>query len=409
MGIERLLNSRGIIVALVLAIAAAWVGYLCVRAAIVQAVPVTSASVAQIAPRDPDVILGPAVTALVEQRGILDTATLNDVRRAAQRAPLDARPFLILGHQQLLDGQADRALATLEAAQLRDPRDRVVHLLLLDRYLRTGRYSEAAAQFSVSSRLVGPAQGAIANAMAQMSLAPETRDAVRRTLAADPALESDVLVALARSDAAPTTIFALASPAARRDAGAPQGWGPVLVNRLIDKGHYAAARSVWQRVYGLSPQQTATPVFDASFQQVPGSSPFNWTLVANSLGAADIRGGTLSINYYGRDNGDLAQQLLVLRPGRYRFTITAEGSKTGTGPSLIWSLRCKTGGTGDLMTLPVVTTGGPHRNTADFVVPANCPAQQLTLSGAAGEFPTPINLSLRDLDLRTVAAAGAPK
>ncbi|MDQ2765489.1 MAG: hypothetical protein M3Y22_19020 [Pseudomonadota bacterium] len=404
-----MLTPRGIMSALVLAVAATWVGWLCFKTAIVRVIPVTSPNAIQIAPRDPDIVLGPAVAALVAQHGILDATMLAAVRRAAQRAPLDARPFLILGHQQLLDDQPERAVATLEAAQLRDPRDRVVHLLLLDRYLRTQRYAEAAAQFAISSRLVGPAQGAIANAMAQMSLTSDTRDAVRRTLAADPALEVEVLTALARSDAAPTTIFALASPAALRDAGRPQGWGPVLVNRLIDKGRYAAARSVWQNVYGLSAQQIAASVYDAGFQQLPGSPPFNWTPVASSLGAADIRGGTLSIDYYGRDNGDLVQQLLVLRRGRYRFSITVEGSKASSGPSLTWSLRCKAGGNADLMALPVVATGVPHRSVTEFVVPAGCSAQLLTLVGAAGEFPAPITLTLRDLDLHATAAVGGPK
>jgi hypothetical protein len=397
---EGLFGARGMLSAIVLAVVAALLGWLCVRSAMVQALPARSPSLAQLAPHHPDVVLSKAVVALVKQRGMLDPAALTAVRRAAVAAPLDARPYLILGHQQLLDGEGGHAVATLEAGQRLDPRQRLIHLLLLDRYLRTGRYADAAAQFSISARLVGPAQGPIATAMAQMSMAPETRDAVRRTLRTDPTLERAVLVTLAKADTDPAAIFTLASPAARREAGDSTSWGPVLISRLVAKGRYAAARAVWQNVYGLSAAQVASPVFDAGLRELPGSPPFNWTLVTSSLGAADIRNGSLSVDYYGRDTGDLAGQLLVLRPGAYRFGFTVDGSKMAAGPSMSWSLRCLTGSKTELMNAAVAGTGARQRVATAFTVPSNCPAQQLALIGTAGEFPAPVNVTLRDLDMR---------
>jgi hypothetical protein len=307
---------------------------------------------------------------------------------------------LILGHQQLLDDQPDRAVKTLEAGQRLEPRDRLIHVLLLDRYLRTNRYAEAAAQFSVSSRLVGEAQGPIAAAMAQFSLEPATREAVRRTLASDPVLERAVLSTLAKSNTTPSTIWSLASPAAKHDAGNPESWGPVLVKRLVDTGHFAEARATWQNIYGLSPAQTRSAIYDAGFRKLPGSSPFNWTLIADGTGAADIQDGTLSVNYYGRNTGELASQLLILTPGTYRFEITVEGSKTGPGPSLSWSLRCATDSKAELMSLAAIATGVRHRIGANIAVPSGCPAQQLTLMGNAGEFPAPIAVTFRDLALQ---------
>ncbi|WP_242097933.1 hypothetical protein [Sphingomonas sp. CROZ-RG-20F-R02-07] len=396
------IGLRGLASAIVLALAGVLLGYLCFRSAIVEALPSNAPVLAQLAPHDPGVVLDNAATALVQRHGILDPATLAAVRRAALAAPLDARAFLVLGHQQLLDRRPDRAVTTLEAGQRLDPRDRVIHLLLLDRYLRTGRYADAAAQFSVSARL-GEAGGPIAAAMAQMSLAPETRDAVRRTLGTDPALERAVLVALARSNAAPATLFALASPTARREAGGTEGWGPALIDRLVAQGHYAEARAVWQKVYGLSDAQVAAPLFDPGFAELPGSPPFNWALTAGMVGAADIRNGTLAIDYYGRDSGELASQLLVLPPGAWRFEFTVEGSKTAAGPSLSWSLQCASGNKAEMMNALVAATGMRHREAANFTVPAGCAAQRLALSGNAGEFPTPMNVTIRDLVLRPAA------
>ncbi|MEG3089576.1 tetratricopeptide repeat protein [Sphingomonas sp. PB4P5] len=398
---------RRLLSGILLTIGAVVLAWLCVRSATVRALPTSSAVRAQIAPNNADTVLEDATQALITTRGgVVPTATLAAVRRAAQAAPLDARPYLVTGHQQLHDGQLSAGIATLEAAQRLDPRDRLVHLLLLDSYLKAGRYDDVAAQFAVATRLVGQARAPIAAALAAMIKMPAMYPAARRALQADPALEQAVLITLAQSDSPPAAIFALASAAARRDAGVNGGWGPVLINRLVNEERYAEARSVWRNVYRLSAAQVAPLVFDGGFRRLTGSPPFNWTLTSASLGAADIRDQTLAVTYYGRDTGELARQTLMLAPGAYRFAVTVEGAKASVGPSLAWSLRCA-GAKSDLMTLPATGTesGEGHRIVAAFTVPSDCPAQQLTLTGTAGEFAAPINLVFRDLDVRPAAGA----
>jgi len=398
-----LASTRGFASAAVLTVAGVSVGWLSFQAAMVRTLPATSPTIARFASGYPDAVLAKTATMLVKQRGILDAATLDAVRRAAADAPLDARAYLILGHQQLLDGTPGRAVATLEAGQRLDPRQRLIHLLLLDRYLRTARYADAAAQFSVLARLLGAAQVPIATAMAKMTMAPETRDAVRHTLRTDPVLERSVLVALAKSDTPPDAIFALASPAGLADARAKDSWGPVLVNRLVERGQYPLARSVWQRVYEVAPAQAAAPITNASFRETAAAPPFDWTLTANSLGAADIHNNSLTVDYYGRDSGDLARQLLVLQPGRYRFAFTVDPGKTDGAARLYWSLACGSAAPSDrnqLMNVAVTATAKPHRIVAEIVIPTGCPAQTLTLRGEAGDFPSPLGVTLRDLDLR---------
>lgn len=401
---EGLRSAKGLTSAAVLAVAGVALAGLCFREAAVRALALTTPVVQRIAATHPDVVLRETKLALVEKNGILDTKALDATRRVATKAPLDARSFLILGHQQLLDRQPARAVRTLEMSQRLDPRDRLTHLLLLDRYLRTGRYSDAAGQFSVLSRLMGDVQGPIAAAVAEMTRIPETKAAVRQTLATDPALERSVLRVLAKSQTAPAEIFALASPAARRDAGQTESWGPVLIARLVDQGRYGEARRVWQRVYGLSDAQVAAPLFNAGFAKMAASPPFDWTFTADSLGAADPQNGALAIDYYGRDSGTLASQLLTLGPGTYRLGFTIEDAKTGNGPALFWSLRCKTDGF-EILRMPIVGAGQVQKVAAAFTVPAGCPAQQLALVGQAGEFPTAINVTLRDLNVRAGGAS----
>lgn len=399
---EGLRGPRGLWLAALLAAAGLAIASLCIRVALVAALPPATPTLSRIAPHHPGIVLARASEALVRQHGILDRATLDAVERAAAAAPMDARAYLILGHQRLLDGQPQRAVTTLEAGQRLDPRQRLIHLLLLDRYLRTGRYAEAASQFSVLARLMGQTQAPIADAMAQMSLAPETRDAVRRTLATDRNLERAVLIALARSDAPPAAIFALATPAARAEAGSARSWGPVLVSHLVERGRMPAARAVWARIYNVPDEQAAAPIFNAAFAKSPASPPFNWALAAGGLGAADLRQGGLSIDWYGRDSGDLASQLLVLRPGRYRFSFVVESGKTDAAAPLSWTLACAKDKGATLMNAPVLAAAARRRLLTDFVVPVGCPAQVLAVHGEAGEFPVPTAVTLRSPDIRQV-------
>lgn len=406
-GTRSRIGVSGIVGAAILLAAGASVAWLSFRTTLVRTLPPDAPVLLRLAPDDPDALLARATARLVTQHGILDSATLAAVRRAAVAAPLDARAYLILGHQHLLDGEPARAVATLEAGERLDPRQRLIHLLLLDRYLRTGRYAEATAQFSVLARLLGATQAPIAAAMARMVVDPQTRDTARRALGADPVLERAVMAALARADTAPDMLFALASPAARADARKPESWGPVLLNRLVARGDYAAARRAWQRIYAVPPARAGMAITNARFDRTPGIPPFDWVLAAGSLGAADLRGGSLGIDYYGRDSGDLARQLLVLAPGRYRFSVTIDAGKTDDTARLFWSLACGTdtaSDTGRLMNLPVTATAKAHRIAADIAIPAGCPAQTLTLRGEAGDFPSPVSLTLRAPDIAPLAA-----
>jgi cytochrome c-type biogenesis protein CcmH/NrfG len=400
---EGLLSVRGLVSIVALVVAGLALAWLCVRTAIVGVLPPNAPVVLRLAPHDPDVVLGRATAVLARPRSRLDAGTLAAVGRAAAVAPLDARPFLLIGRQQLLEGKSDRAVKSLEAGQRLNPRNRFIHLLLVEHYLLANRYGDAAAQLSVLARLINAAQPVIATAMARMLVEPDMQDAVRRALKTDPRLERAVLVALAKNNSEPDTIFALASPTALADAGAPESWGPVLVSRLVTAGRFQAARAVWQKVYKLPQEAVARPVFNPTFRRVAASPPFDWTLTAGSLGAADPRRGTLAVDYYGRESGDLASQLLVLAPGRYQLAFTAEGGKPDGASRLFWTIACAGDGKPVLTNVAVPASPRIQRAASAFTVPAGCPAQTLTLRGEAAEFPSSLNLTIGGVAIRPLA------
>lgn len=351
----------------------------------------------------PEVVLANATRALVTQRGILSPATLAAVRRAAAVLPLDARPYLILGHQAILDRQDARALRMLEAGQRLDPRQRIIHVLLLDRYLRSGQLDKAGDQFGVLARLVDAAQAQIATLLASMIVQPETRAAALRTLRADPALEQVVLVALARTNVDPATLFAIASPAAKATATRPGAWGTTLLQRLADAKRLPEAKPLWQRLYSVPADKAAALLYDPAFQGWPGGPPFNWSIGSSSFGGVDRHDGGMTIEYYGRDTGELAGQALVLPPGRYRFSLAASDSATATAkPALSWTVRCVGGEDQALSTLLLDRLGtAARRYRMDFTVPSSgCAGQRLALTGMAGEFPSTTRATIDHLSLQ---------
>lgn len=412
-------NPRGIVSALVLTIAGLALAWLCYRTTITQVLPAQSPALMSIAPDDADGVFSRATVALAATvdprdpmsigfgRKSLRPATIAAVRHAATQLPLDERSYLILGQEQLVAGQTNRGIRTLEAGQRLNPRNRLIHLALLVQYLKTNRFGPAAAQMSVLSRLISRTQPAVATALAQMILLPETAPAAKRALRTDTNLERSVLTTLARSTTPPDQIFALASPRALADAENSESWGPALVTRLVEADRFTEARRVWQRIYHLPDAAVAAPIFNPQFRTIPASPPFDWTLIASGLGAADPDNGELAVDYYGRDSGNLAGQTLVLSPGRYQIAFATEGGKPNAASRLFWTVACATGDKTVLANVAVPTTPGSHHAGGAFAVPATCPAQTLTLRGEAGEFPSPVSLTIKGLAIRAAGASEA--
>lgn len=380
-------------------LALAVVGWLSLRTAVVEIMPPADPRAAAIAPRAADVVLDRALIEFVTRRGAISPQTATQVRDAAARTPLDARPYMFAGADAIVRNRPD-AVAVLEAGRRLDGRNRWIRLLLLDRYIRAKRYADAAGEFAVLNRLVTGAQSPILAELARMTADPATRPAIKETLRRDPLLEAQLLTTLARKSPDPQLLFGLASPAAFTLATRPDGWGTALVAGMVAQGRYAEARQVWAKLFGVGAAALSQPLYDAQLAGAPGAPPFNWSLAAGTIGAAERRAGQLAVEYYGRDNGALASQLLQLAPGAYRFGYSVAGSP-GTG--LAWTLTCADQPTAAPLANAAVPAGGTavKRFQLSFTVPAaGCRAQWLRLVGNAAEFPTPVNVTISGLALQ---------
>ncbi|HWI87729.1 MAG TPA: hypothetical protein VNS11_00585 [Sphingomicrobium sp.] len=294
---------------------------------------------------------------------------------AARKAPLAPEPFLVHGVQAQLAGNAPLAIEAFAAASRRDPRSLPAHYFLADTLFRSGDARRGLDQVAVLARLAPGGLSSVAPYVAAYARDRKTWPQLRELFRSEPDLEEAALSALAADPNNVGTIIALAD---QQHRGPNATWLPPLVNGLVAARQYAKARAVWSTT---SRAQADGLVYDPDFSDANAPPPFNWMLMSSTVGLAERRaGGGLHVIFYGREDGLMARQLLILPPGQYRISMSATGNP-GDSRALNWSLRCD-GSQAPLAAMPLdVAATRPWT----FTVPASCLAQWLELSGVSSD------------------------
>jgi tetratricopeptide (TPR) repeat protein len=367
-----------------------------VRSAVAETEGFASAYADDVAASHPEVILADAMTEVGEAaaRGEDPPApTLAALERLTHQRPLAAEPFLVHGAMALRQGDAARAERLLLEARRRSPRSPAARYLLADLYLRTDRPLPAMAEMSVLNRLLPRGSVQLAPALAAYAAMPGAERHLGAIVAAYPEVGPRLLEELA-SD--PANVDLVLSLAARSPVASTRGdWQRRLLQTLVDRGDYARARQVWERLTGarLPEAGLVNPQFAAS----DAPPPFNWHFTKNRGGVAEARGGSLQLLYYGREDLVLAAQTLLLPPGRYRLAMTVSGA-VGDPGGLRWTVTC-VGSEQKLLDLALPTGGGSRPASGDFAVPAGCRAQRLQLQAVGREFPKEANAQISAMQL----------
>ncbi len=171
-----------------------------------------------------------------------------------------------------------------------------------------------------------------------------------------------------------------------------------LINRLVEQGQYAKAHSTWRVVSGV--KDSGGTIFNRRFAKVNAPPPFNWTFASTGGVVEPAPGDRLQVIYFGRGDAALAQQLLLLRSGRYQLSMHVAGPM-GKGGEIAWTLACLPR-PDPIFRLSVDRKGGV---AGSFSVPPNCPAQRLTLTGTPGEFPQSQEFTIGQLALTKAPGA----
>ena len=314
--------------------------------------------------------------------------TLASLLDAARKAPLAAEPFLVRGIQARLAGNETLAGEAFRAAELRDGRSVPARYFLADHDLRTGDAAHGLREISVLARMIPNGIAALAPFVAGYSSDPRNWPQIRALFRADPQLADAALSSLAADPRNSDLVLQLAPPGHRPAAL----WSGRLINALVTAGDYGKAYQVWQSVSGAD-RPAGALIYDRGFSASKAPEPFNWTLTSSALGLAERQGGgRLHVVYNGQDDGILARQLLLLKPGRYRLRMQGSGN-LGDATPLSWMVTCADSAT-QLLKLPV----GPTMDAA-FVVPGGCTGQWLQLAGSAPELPRTVDVTISGLSL----------
>lgn len=388
---------------LVLLAAAILVGWAVVTTSAVNALRRNPPAAAVVAPYHPQVRATSAMSEFRRNQGRVRPDTLAALTASLDQAPLTEEPFLLNGVAALARGDQRVADRLLAESLRRNPRSKLTRMLLLDGHLRNNRMAAAASQIAMLSRLMPSANQVLIPELARFATDSSTRPALAGALRSDPLLRPEILKHLAITGADADIVLDLA-----RRSGAPltqsgaADWQAILLQKLVEKGEIARAYDIWKSLLGTSAEGPKLAVHDPRFRGQPGHPPFNWQLGASGGGVAErTRGSQLQVEYYGRAAAELASQVLMLRPGRYRLQFTAGGDADGKGSRLSWRVDCipskATAGE-----IPVRVTGySPQTMAGSFTVPAmGCSAQWLRLVGTPAEFPAGQSLTLTEVGVR---------
>lgn len=317
-----------------------------------------------------------------------DTVTA-ELRAISRRDPLNPGPLLVEGTNAFAAGDLPRAEHLLDAASRLDPLAPAPRFLLAQLYFRQNRGADGLRQVSfLFDRLNGDA-APLVPALAQYAAQPGNAPRLKALLDAQPNVRSQVLALLADDPANLPSILRLAPTSG---SAADMQWRERLLAALVGKQDYGRAYALWQRFGGVgSPARPG--VFNPRFTPGGPPPPFNWRLVSSASGTAEPQtGGGLHLLYFGRDDAVLADQTLLLRPGRYALDFAVRGEPTG----LVWALTCLPGT--DRQDAPLA------QKSFSFTIPATgCPAQRLELRGTMSDYPMTVDLNVSPVTLRQVS------
>ena len=148
-----------------------------------------------------------------------------------------------------------------------------------------------------------------------------------------------------------------------------------LIEKLADDGQFGLANLLNGRFGNI-----ADGVADSNFANPSAHYPFGWGLVSDGMLTTErSSSGTSPMLRYSAAparSGQVAAQLLMLRPGRYALATKTAAQAQGAAP--YWTLSCA-GRSGAQLVQLVQPLGAGVQAQTGFTVPTNCTAQWLTL------------------------------
>ncbi|GAA0306332.1 hypothetical protein GCM10009087_15330 [Sphingomonas oligophenolica] len=301
------------------------------------------------------------------------------------KSPLDPVAQTYLGLAAQAKGDVAAAHSLMELAVRSDGRAVRPRIWLIDQSLRRRDFSAAVEHLDRLIMTNPDRRQVTIKAMSSIVRDPASRAPLARMLATNPSWRQEFLYELNQQGMSPDAIFGLTTRnSAKTEAIFEQS---SLLQTLLKNHEYERAYLAWINFLPESSLKQVGIIYDPGFADLPGPAPFNWQLVSGPNGSAEFsRPKGLAVTYLGATPTMLAQQTLLLSPGRYRFSVVASGSDEYN--QLAWTITCAGGGEPVQTTKLANLADRQRRYSTIFEIPASgCEAQQLALAGSPGEFP----------------------
>jgi tetratricopeptide (TPR) repeat protein len=302
-------------------------------------------------------------------------------RRAFDRDPTSVAAVRTLSLIQDVRGNRDRAYRGLRYALTLNRRDLLTHLWLIENYVQLEDTAGALRHYDMALRTSTAAHTILMPILIQASSDPGVREPLTKILATRPIWRPtfirEIIANASPVDAAVDLQRRLGSVGAPFSAQEDKD----LAARLVTEERFDVAAQLLKR------NADSAPVIDGRFDFRQPSGIFSWTLQANySLGASSdvsASGGedhVLSIFSAPGEGGEVARQLLILKPGRYRISSIANGLTAKPRDQARWLVTCAGRNGRDVGTVNLMGGSGGQASVAEFSVPdLGCAAQWLTL------------------------------
>jgi hypothetical protein len=327
---------------------------------------------------------------LISQKQSIDLPAVRAAAEAGLRhEPLNARALRLLGQvSDAAKNDADAATFMQAAAKL-SLHENLADSWLMLKSFAAKNYPATVYYADILLRTTPELGPYVVPFLARIAEDKGSAGLIKTALAGDPPWRDQFLQMLPNSVTdARTPLDLLLALRANANPPSPEDLNRYL-NFLVQHKMYEFAYYTWLQFLPAEELRNAGLLYNGSFEIAPSGSPFDWIMPQGSGVTVDIEakpdagsGHALLLNFqYGRVDYAGVAQLIMLAPGRYRFTGRFKGELVGPR-GLKWRIACAETPSSRLAEGPMINGRAPVWSDTSFAftVPAqNCRAQYLSL------------------------------
>jgi O-antigen ligase len=327
-----------------------------------------------------------AAAVLEEQHGRSGASLAEPLAWASlRREPVNTGAVRSLALAAALRGDEARAVRLMAYSELLSRRDLPTELWFIESRVQANDIRGALVHYDHALRTTPESRELLFPILIQAADSPGVLVPLAQVVARRPSWWRDFVTRFVSEGRSPAALEAIVE-AVRLDPEdvIEHGLQVTAIGRLIELGGYAQAARIYERTRR---SRTAGLVHNGDFEAENAYAPIDWALTDTvdlagivQAGSAGGNGHILLLVAQNGASGVVARQLVMLRPGRYRFSaIAGDVAATGTDQPEI-SLSCA--GTNEpIFRLRAAASPPAGRNLSqDFAVGNSaCPAQWLTI------------------------------